>query len=156
MGRKRIKVNLGDVFAIKVDENLFSYGQVVYTNGTTGYIVIYDVTAEKHPDIQEIVNKPIVFFANTILIHIISGKWELIGNAELPKCITFSRYIVRTLDGYRVKSHEGKTLGPATENDIKELKHQKTYSPAIIEDAVKAKFGDAEWYPTLDELVYKP
>lgn len=29
-------------------------------------------------------------------------------------------------------------------------------SPAIVEDAVKAKFGDGEWYPYLDKLLYKP
>lgn len=105
---------------------------------------------------EEIINKPILFFIQTVDTEIEDGNWIVIGNANIPNNIIFPKYITETLEGYEVLSHEGKVIGVADENQISTLKYLTSYSPRVLEDAVKARYGNGKWYLALDDLVYKP
>ncbi|WP_018130073.1 Imm26 family immunity protein [Effusibacillus pohliae] len=149
--RKKIQTHVGDIFAIPVDEKRYSYGQIVSDN----WYAIFDILAEKHPPLDQITNRPIVFLVESVDVKIEDGDWEIIGNFSIPKDIRFPEFLVETLDGYMVIDYKGRTLRPASEYEIKNLSSKKSYSPVVIEDAVKAKFAFTEWYPYLDNLLYK-
>ncbi len=117
-------------------------------------MIIFDITSDKHPSLEKIINKPIIFFIHTVDTEIEDGIWSVIGNTNIPKNITFPKYITETLEGFEVLSHKGKVLGIANKNQISSLKHLTSYSPKVLEDAVKARYGDGEWYSELDKLLY--
>lgn len=50
----------------------------------------------------------------------------------------------------------GQFIREATEKDVEKLSYLESISPVIVEDAVKYKFGNGEWYPYLENLIYKP
>lgn len=149
-----IKVKVGDVFVIPLTENKFSYGQVIGVEDLKTYI-IFDTTAESHPEIYDIVSKKIIFFAHTVDVSIEDGDWIIIGNSEIPEGIVFPEYVVDTSNGYYVTNFEGVLLRPATDIEKETLSTHKSISPSILEDAVKAYYGFEEWYPYLDKLKYR-
>ncbi|MFC4766471.1 Imm26 family immunity protein [Effusibacillus consociatus] len=151
MKKKKIIARTGDIFSIRIDEKRYSYGQIVADN----WYAIFDIVAEKNPPLDQITNRSIVFLVESVDVKIEDGLWQIIGNYSIPKHIHFPKFLVETLEGYMVIDHNGKILGPASEYEIKNLAGKKSYSPAVIEDAVKAKFGSEEWYSYLDNLVYK-
>lgn len=155
MAKKIVKVNVGDIFAIRINAKMYSYGQVVTQGETDDSMIVYDITSEKHPTLEEIISRPIIFFINTMDMYIENGNWAIIGNAKVPKDLKFPKYIVETLSGYKVVSHTDEILGKANESQIRDLKFFTSYSPIVLEDAVKAKYGNGEWYAELDNLVYK-
>ncbi|MDP4147216.1 MAG: Imm26 family immunity protein [Bacillota bacterium] len=155
MAKKKANVRVGDIFAIRIGKNMYSYGQVVAQGTTSDSMIIYDIISDEHPSVEEIIGRQIVFFINTVDVEIEDGKWVIVGNAQIPKHLVFPQYITETLEGYKVLSHKGEVLGIANEYQIKELKPVTSYSPIILEDAVKAKYGYEDWYAELDNIVYK-
>ena len=155
MAKKKVKVNLGDIFAIKVNENTYSYGQIVTQGETDDSMIIYDITSEKHPALEEIISKPIIFFINTMDMCIQNGNWVIIGNAKVPTDLKFPSYIVGTPSGYKVVSHNDKILGKANKSAIRDLKFFTSYSPVCLEDTIKSKYDNGEWYKELDDILYK-
>jgi hypothetical protein len=152
--KTKIKVSVGDVFAIPLDGTKYSFGQVVCEGHPKAY-VIYNVISDVHPDLKEIISNDIIYFTYTVDVAIEDGNWLLLGNIDVPHRIEFPNYIVDTNEGFFVTDHKGNLIRPANENEVKELDTQKSVSPSILEDAVKANYGFGEWYPYLDKLKYK-
>jgi hypothetical protein len=152
--KKKINVKAGDVFSITVDNKKKAFGQVVHQGSTSDCIIIFDITDTEIPSLQMITESPIVFLAYTIDNKLEDGDWEIIGNYNIPNDLSFPNNIIETLEGSIVIDINRNVLRKATKDDIANLKPPKSYSPAVIEHAVKAKFGDEEWYPYLDNLIY--
>jgi ribosomal protein S17 len=151
--KSEIQVAIGDVFAIPLREDKFSYGQVV-GGGNPKTFVIYDITSEIHPEVNDIVNRRIIILTHTVDVAIEDGDWILIGKSEVPNGIVFPQYLVDTPEGYYITNFEGQLLRPATEHEKENLSTRKSISPSILEDAVKAQYGIEESYPYLDNLKY--
>lgn len=154
--KKKIKVSLGDVFAIPVNGNTYSYGQLVYRGATSDVFIIFDMATEQSKSLKEIVKSPILFMVNSVDIKLEDGEWLILGKEEIPESLSLKNYIAETLDGYVVLDPGGKGIREATEADIKNLTTLTSYSPFVIERAIQARFGDGEWEDYLDELLYKP
>lgn len=60
MGKKKIMPNMGDVYAIPLDNSRFCFGQIV-TNTTIPYHVIFDLILIDYPDVEKIVQNNIIF-----------------------------------------------------------------------------------------------
>lgn len=155
MSKKSHKVKVGDVFAIEISENVYSYGQVVSLGQLSECIVIYDMTSAAHPRVEEIIKQPIIFLAHTVTTRIEDGYWPYIGTAPVPNTIKYPEYICETLKGFVVLNYKGQTVRRANQEDMETLSTLRSCSPAIVEDAVKARYGHAEWYPYLDNLLYR-
>ncbi len=155
MKKKTKMTNIGDVFRIKINENLSCFGQLVCKGKTSISVIIYDYTSnEDNLDINIITKNKIIYYVNTVNLFLTNGKWEVIGNQPIPSNLNFPEYIIETLDGYKVLSHEGNIIRNATKNDINKLNFHNSYSPIIVEDAVKAKYFGEDWYPALDKIIY--
>jgi hypothetical protein len=151
--KKKIKSAIGDIFSIPIDDKSYGYGQIVDLN----WYAIFDITGtEQHPPLAEITAAPIIFLAASVDVRIEDGEWKIIGHSSIPKNIHFPEFVIGTLGGQpMVTDHLGKIVRPVSQDEIRYLTGIKSYSPSVIEDAVKAKFGFAEWFPYLDNLTYK-
>ncbi|MBI6871794.1 Imm26 family immunity protein [Clostridium aciditolerans] len=150
--RKRVKVE--DVFIIPVDNEKNCYGQVV-SDGIDKCYVIYDITSEDILIPEQVICNPIAFLTFTVDNFIEEGRWKVIGNVDVPQNIIFPIYKVETLNGYMVTDHKGNYLRSATDKEIRELKYHKSVSPALLEHAVQAKYGNRKWENYFDEIIYK-
>lgn len=156
MGKKKHDVKVGDVFYMKISgEDKYSYGQVISLGETSECIIIFDITSNSHPEINDIVQNPILFVAQTVTVKIEDNEWGYIGNIDTPENITLPEYICDTLDGKVILNYKGEILRKATNDEIETFITLKSCSPAIVEDAVNSKYGKEEWYPYLDNLLYK-
>lgn len=159
---KNLCTQEGDVFNIELKERLFAFGQIVAKKRTAAtsvasvtFITFEYVSDIPAPDVNMIVQKPIVFFLHAIDIEVTDGKWKVIGNKPPPPTIRFPEYKVDTVRGFKVMSHKGEILRDATEEERRTLGRLKYYDPRMLEKALKAKAGLMEWLPWMDELVYE-
>lgn len=155
MAKRKIKVNVGDIFAIKIDDNHYSYGQVVAEGRTSDCMVVYDIISVEHPPLVEIVANKIVFLIQTVNSRIEDGIWEVVGNAPIPNNIIFPLYKERTKDGFRIVNHSGILIKEvATETEVENLKVLVSKSPISLEKAIKAMYVTGEWELYYNDLIY--
>lgn len=144
-------VKIGDIFTIRVDEKQYCFGQVI-GNET---LIIFDIVSENDPELDVISRSPIAFLAHIVDVKIEDGQWKVIGNTNIPNAIVFPEYKVETPSGVMVMNYKGEIIRPANELEITTLSSRKSYSPAVLEGAVKSKFVGLPWKPYYNELVYK-
>lgn len=153
--KKKVNVNIGDVFVIKIDEFTYSYGQVVAEGIISDCMVVYDIISTKHPSLDEITSKPVVFLIQTVNSRIEDGIWEVIGNIQIPN-INFPIYKVESEDGFMIAKHDGAILKEnPIPSEIQNLMELESWSPVSLEKAIKAKYGNANWDSYYDDLIYK-
>lgn len=153
-GKKKVKVSIGDVFAIKLEQDNYSYGQVVTEGSISDCMVIFDVVCKEHPPISEITSKPIIFLVQTVNSRIEDGIWEVIGNAPTPS-INFPVYKVETEDGHMLVDHSGDVINEnPSPSEIEVVMELESWSPVTLEKAVKARFITGEWISYYDDLIY--
>lgn len=156
MSKKKHVVKVGDVFFIKINSvNKYSYGQVISLGGTSECIIIFDISSKSYPDVKDIVKNPIIFLAQTVTVKLEDNEWGFLGNTDIPEQLTLPEYISETLDGAVILNYKGEIVREATNQEIETLTTLKSCSPAIVEDAVNSKYGEEEWYPYLNNLLYK-
>jgi patatin-like phospholipase/acyl hydrolase len=153
--KKIITVNVGDIFAIKIDNLNYCYGQVVAEGRISDCMVIYDIISKEHPTLEEITSKPIVFLIQTVNSRIEDRKWEVIGNTQIAP-INFPVYKVKTEEGFMMVRHDGEILkkNPSL-SDVKKLKELESWSPVSLEKEIRAKYVTGEWDSNYDDLIYK-
>jgi len=150
---RRKKVKIGDVFVINVG-NRKCYGQVI-ADGIDKCYVIYDLTTDEILSTEQVIKAPIVFLTFTIDDFVEEGRWEAIGNTKVPDNIVFPIFKVDTLHGYMVTDYKGNYLRVANEVEISRLGYLKSVSPALLEHAVQAKFGNSKWEDYFNDILYK-
>ncbi|MCM3625753.1 immunity 26/phosphotriesterase HocA family protein [Paenibacillus glycanilyticus] len=154
MARKK-KVNIGDIFAIKLDHARYSYGQVVAEGSISDCMVVFDLVTKEHPAANYITSNPIIFIIQTVNSRIEDGHWEVIGNDTIPT-INFPLYKADTENGYNLVNYKGEVINEyPSSSEIKEIKDFESWSPVCLEEAVKAKFVTGEWDSYYDDLIYK-
>lgn len=153
-GKKRVRVKIGDVFAISLNQNRYCYGQVVSEGRISDCMIVYDMVSMEHPTISEITSKPIIFLIQTVNSRIEDGIWSVIGNGSIPS-MTFPLYKVETEDGYMLVDHKGDVINEdPSASEIEEVPELESWSPVSLEKAVHARFITGEWDPYYNELIY--
>ena len=154
--------SVGDVFEIPVDADRVGFGQIVARKlgPNPDLVVVFDhvsspstqCTAEK---LSNIVEKPILYVANTFDVLIKNGTWKVIGNTipvldrvPLPCYKVGSGHIGRIA----VESYDAKKRRVATKDEIAFLDNRSSIGPIRLEKALKAKFGLLPWSPNFDRL----
>lgn len=154
--RKRPKN--GDVFAVKLDDKTYGYGQLV-EGSMLGCYIFYDIIAEEHPPIEQIAGSSIILLTFTVDQRIVVGDWKVIGNAPIPENVTIPEFKMDYFENgsliCMVMRFDGTILRPANKEEKRFLRTMKSYTPNLIEDVLKAKFGLTSWDSCYDELLYK-
>ncbi|MFB8377829.1 Imm26 family immunity protein [Paenibacillus taichungensis] len=155
VGKKRLKVKLGDVFAIRLDQTRYCYGQVVSEGRISDCMIVYDLISTELPKVSEITSKPIIFLIQTVNSRIEDGIWNVIGNGPISS-MTFPLYKVETEDGHMLVDHKGDVVNEdPSASEIENVAELESWSPVSLEKAVNARFVTGEWDSYYDELIYK-
>lgn len=152
--KKKVKVNTGDVFTIKLDHNLYSYGQVVGEGTFCDCIVIYDWISREHPPVNTIVSNSVILLIHTVTSRLEDGLWEIIGNGKIPE-LNLPNYKVETEEGYMLANYKGEIIDDSPDQDqVEYFKELESWSPVSLENAVRTKFITGEWDETTTTTLF--
>ncbi len=159
MSAKRLKIKNGDVIAIPVDEKRNTFGQFVEGDMLLGYYVVYDVISEQYPSLAEIINQNKIFAFFTQGYYIIEGRWKIIGNISVPSDIQVPLFKVELYENntrrWMVTDYKGDILRQATDFEKDNLIEMDSYTSALIDNAIKAKYGLLKWESIYNGLLYR-
>ncbi len=154
----KVKVQVGDVFQIPIDDSRWGYGQVVLQpEKNVLFICVFAATTESDqaPDLEQVVRSDILLAGNTFDAKFNHGHWPIVGNliSNLVK-IPLPNYksgkeettIVETLDRSRRRS--------ATKEEEQFLSFRTYTAPVGFELALKAIAGVGRWLLGYDDLKY--
>ncbi|MEW6697622.1 MAG: Imm26 family immunity protein [Bacillota bacterium] len=142
MARKKIKAKVGDVFAIPINENLYCFGQIVaQVEPNPKLYVMFDFALDKIPEINSIINKPILAIAHMQDFAINDNEWPIIGNMEVAlKNLKYPFYKIYKGNQMMVMDYLGKLVREANNKDLVELDFRTTFSSFDFESLAKEKF----------------
>lgn len=159
---KRIKLNIGDIFSIPINENEVGIGQIISEHDSLsgGFIIaIYPFRTNKNDliDSTEVVNSQPLFLGYTFdsLIKVLP-KWKIIENYKdnLIK-IKFPYHKILSNGKMVLENHKEEKVALITETIFNKLSNKTELAPIRYENALKAYFGLQEWKDDYDELLYQ-
>jgi hypothetical protein len=153
MIKKRRRLAAGDVFKIKIKDNIYSYGQII--DKKHDLYVIYDIFSGEEEDLQEVIKRPIMFIVGCFDSKLKRGDWTILGNCEVSKDIVIPQFKTETLEGFEIINYKGEIIRKANKEEEKLLNYREDISPALLEDAIKARYGIEEWDEEFDSLIYR-
>jgi hypothetical protein len=87
-------------------------------------------------------------------VLITTGRWSVIGHAPIVGDIPIPVYVIPVgLDRiFHVQDINGNLVRLATSNEAETLRMPKSFSPALVEDAIRAVNGLGDWLPNYDDM----
>ena len=148
---KRIKRKEGDIVLIKLPNNSFCYGRVL----ADPLLAFYNLnTSQPLLDIDQIIEKNVLFKVWVIKHAITSSRWEIIGNRNLDSNLISSSLFFKqdmlTKEFTIYDSRTGLEIS-AGYDECKSLERAAVWEPEHIEDRLKDFFeGNAnKWVESL-------
>jgi hypothetical protein len=146
---KGIKVHVGDVFQIPVSKDCSGFGQILADDEGILLMAIFDRRAgsDKLPSLETIVSSDLLFIANSFDTRISRGYWSIIGNLTPDRArIPLPNYKVgRGGAEMYVENYEANKTRVATPEELALLDLRSSWSPKVLEDALKAHWGSGPW-----------
>lgn len=152
-----VRYRQSDVFLIRVADGAFALGRVVVkSRGGNVLVAIYSDLAESQEAADPgrlSISRP-VFLVETMDLRIKDGDWRVVGNwtppTELPAPVYKTQF---EPGGDFFEQHIDGSIGRRlTADEAARLKTQKSFSPALVERAVRAFQGAEPWLPVFDEI----
>lgn len=154
-----MKLLIGDIFTIKVDENRIGFGQVVALPQKNILIIaVFDKIAniDQKIDCSEIVNAEVLFLGCTLDAKLYHKHWNIVGNiCDNITSISLPYNILGTAPEIYLTDYMGNRLRKASNEEIKLLDYETIIAPVRYENALKAHFGIQEWHADYDKLLYR-
>ena len=137
--KKRQKEIPGSIFKVIFDDPFFTYGRIV----TGGVFAFYDCKTENDLPIEEIINKPILFYSIVSSYSIKSNIWEIIGNIPLEDYLLknpkFGIKKISLQDEYEIKDN-GKYFD-ATREECLGLEPIIVWQPQSVEERLRDHYA---------------
>ncbi|NEB02594.1 Imm26 family immunity protein [Streptomyces sp. SID13726] len=152
-----MKYRQGDVFSIPVADGMPAAGRVVLKmRGGNILVAVYPERSETvdSVDLERLsVSRP-VFTVETMDLFIKNGNWPVLGKwapaVESPIPVYKTQF---EPGGPFYEQHiDGTIGGQLTDEEAVHLKRQKSFSPALVEKALRALQGLEPWLPVFDEM----
>lgn len=155
----KFKANVGDVFAVPIDDSRVGVGQVVAVQGKSAeYFAIFDITARdpESIDIDRALESRVMFLALSNDAKLAAGHWTIVGNRPVASTIPLPAWRIRIVDfdeeRVDVVDYSGTRRRPASEAEADLLSNERLFSPKVVEDAVQAKHGLKPWQERYSEM----
>ncbi|MFO0777623.1 MAG: Imm26 family immunity protein [Nitrospira sp.] len=152
---KRLKLKVGDIIEIPINDNLVGYGQIVCA-GKVLYVVIFEEAypKAKRIDIQKVVAGKILLVGHTLDGRLYHGMWKVIGNVPIDTTrIPFPCYKLELgSEGMVVVDFDGTVMRKANKQEEDLLTFRTTRAPIGFEHALQAKHGIRPWDPDDEQL----
>ncbi|MDM1407520.1 hypothetical protein [Myroides sp. DF42-4-2] len=150
-----MKLKEGDLFEIKIAEDVLVYGQIVSTFKKKAFsIVCFVGTYDRRPEVKDIINKEVLLFGNTFDAKFYHGDWVVFTNekSNLPR-IKMPYYKIGT-DSIYVEDFFENRIRKASKEDINRLRYRNYIAPIRFESALKAYYNYIDWDNLYDDLLY--
>jgi hypothetical protein len=161
MSRKhRLRLNVGDVFSIPVDDDRVGYGQIVAPWGESGghfYFAVFDgvYPAESAPDLDTVLSERLVLLALSLDALLVHRHWKVLAHREVDaSAIPWPAYKegVSPPGAFDVVDASGRRRRPASNEEAARLPFRTVVAPIRIEKALRALNGTEPWHDVYDEL----
>lgn len=151
-----MQVRAGDLIKIPLHERSAALGQVVVVlgHGVILLAVFPATTANSDADLLDQLTKAPQLVVETMDVLLETGDWSIVGNAPVSDHIPIPVYAVPV--GLRqdlyIQKVNGHLVRRATAAEVESLRPPVSFSPAHVEDAVRAANGLGEWAPDYDAM----
>jgi Immunity protein 26 len=160
MSRRRLKLRVGDVFSIPVDDDRVGYGQIVSTWGESGgqfYFAVFDgaYPSDEEPDFEAVLANPVILLALSMDALLVHGHWQVFGNAEVDlDRIPWPAYKegVSPPGAFDVVDASGQRRRSAADDEAARLPFRTVVAPIRVEKAFRALNGTEPWDEAYDAL----
>jgi hypothetical protein len=148
----KLNIETGLVFAIRLLNESFGFGQLVVRQEPIFYMVAYDVQCET-PAIEDhaIWQAKPVLMGNFFDVLIRNGRWTPIRHST-PPVVPYPCFKIRIGDTFYVESWDRQRKRVATGEELMQLQPRSNYGPIILENALNAYFGLRPWEVTFESL----
>ena len=148
---KRFQV--GDVFAISLDNERVSYAQIVHRWGNAGghfYVAVFEGVYAKDDrvDLAGVTARPVVLFALTMDALLVVAHWRVVGRHTVSeRDLPWAAYKegISPPGGFEVVDYTGKRRRAATEDEVTRLAYRTVVAPIRVEKdiaAIRERFRD--------------
>ena len=131
---KRIRRKVGAVVSIALEDGEYVFGHVL----EEPLIVFYDLKVSELPDVETIVQQPVLFKLWVMNHAVTSGRWPVIGQQPLTDDLK-KPVVMFKLDPIK-KSYslyqQGRDI-PATREQVAGLERAAVWDPAHVEDRLR-------------------
>jgi hypothetical protein len=149
-------IKRGTVFTIPLDDDHFSYGQIIKKRFPIYYMVAYNIKTSINIELEVVINTEILFLGNFFDALLRNGRWTVVGVIE-PPCerIPYPKHKVFVNGRYCVEAWDFSERRWATDEEVELLENSTSVAPIRLENAIKAHFGYRLWdHDAFDFLLY--
>jgi hypothetical protein len=149
-----MRVSLGDVFTIPVDERRVGYAQAVSGNRLSFFFAVFTRVDPigARPDIDALVAAVPTFLVETTINKINEGSWVKVGRGPVAADMPFPAFLIPRQGEVFVGDHFGTRVRLATPSERDQLSNRFSVSPVRLEKALRAELGLDPWQEDFDRL----
>ena len=154
-----MRVSVGDIIAIPVDEHRYSVAQVIANYLKTHfYLAVFGLEPQFNPpttiDADVLDSTEMVLLALTNDARVRPGMWSVVASGRVSRRAWLPGHLTATApDQFIVMDHAGARRRPATASECVRVRHRATVSPMVLELAVQAWAGRRAWQADFDEFL---
>lgn len=150
-----MKLNVGDVFEININENNTAYGQIVnIPNKESLTLIVFKSLYTRRPSIHDIVKDKILLLGNTFDAKFYHKHWAVIGNEQASISDLRLPYYKIGLNPVFIEDFNGKRVREASTKEQELLIYRPFVAPVRFELVIKAYYKSLEWKNDYDSLLY--
>ena len=154
-----MKLKVGDIFTIPIEENKISFGRIInLPNKSNLFIVIYDYISELNniPKLTEIIKKEIIILGCTLDAKLYHKHWVIIGNCTdniLDIRLPIYKFGLSDSDMY-ITNYKGVVIRKASIDEFDILDYKYCRAPVGFESVLKAYYKNQHLEPDDEKLLY--
>lgn len=154
---KRVKISLGDIVCIPIDDERVGYAQIVAAEPYTYYFAAFERAYPRSnpPDIDDLVTDRVALLGIIMTTRIKSGDWPIVGNATVTDKVIFPAYKEAAGSPHciNVVDYTCRRSRRATDAEAERLPYRATCSPMVLQHAMQAKHGVVPWEEFYDQIL---
>lgn len=141
----KLEIESGLVFAIRLLNEAYGFGQLVVRQEPIFYMVGYDIQSKTPTlDAHALEQAKPALMGNFFDVLIQNGRWVPVRHST-PPVVPYPCYKIRIGDKFYVESWDRQRKREATESELLRLQPRSNYGPIILENALNAHFGLKTW-----------
>ncbi|HET7085113.1 MAG TPA: hypothetical protein VFI23_10105 [Rhizomicrobium sp.] len=150
--RKTVKV--GDVLSIPIVDGLCATAQVLVKRAILHVVIFSELRQCGSISIEAETSSSPVLAGWTMDAKVYHGYWEIIGKSMPADWSDLKKnYKVEYAGKIWVEDFDGRLLHPASRSEIENLFNRSSYSPASLEQAIRAFHKLEPWDSKFDDLL---
>lgn len=146
----------GDVLAVPVVDNKVAAVQVIRVLQSNLFLAVYPSLfhSSNIPNVADLELDEPVFLVETMDLRVKEGVWWVIGNrdASVSVSVPWYKVWVEPPGEYRRQDIHGQVGEVLSAEEAESMRYQKSFSPAVVEAALRGLHGFGPWRAAFDEL----